>query len=73
MQSTSDPALAESFSIGLTILDAALLFNSENLYDMNYIRFKAHIFNENVYKWKTSNYSPFLVKTVENMVEVSHI
>lgn len=70
----SDPVLAESFSIGLTIMDAALLFDSEKLYDMHYIGFKAHIFNENVYKWKTSSsYSPFLIKTVENMVEVNHI
>jgi hypothetical protein len=69
----SDSMLAESFSIGLTILDAALLFDSETLYDMHYIGFKAHIFNENVYKWKTSSYSPFLIKTVENLVEVNHI
>lgn len=57
----------------MTIIDAALLFDSETLYDMHYIRFKAHIFNENVYKWKNSGYSAFLIKTVENMVEVSHV
>lgn len=54
-------------------MDAGLLFNSESLYDMDYIGFKAHIYNENVYRWKTSSYSPFLIKTIENMVEVNHI
>ena len=35
MEQTADFKTSESFSIGLTILDAAILQNSDNLYGQN--------------------------------------
>ena len=65
----SDPITAESFSIGLTMLDAALLENSEELYDFKKLSFKNRVLNDNVVSLKTGNYSPFFVKTILNLLE----
>ena len=65
----SDPVTAEAFSIGLTILDAAILHDSEELYDLKKMSFKYSVFNDNVVKLKTDKYSPFFVKTVVNLLE----
>ena len=67
----SDPVLGEAFSIGLTMLDAALLTDNEELYEMRNLRFNIHRFHENLVKWKESSYSPFLVRTVENLLEIN--
>ena len=53
----------------MTIIDAALLLNSEELYDYKKIRFDNNTFNNNIVKFKTDKYSPFFVKTVLNLVE----
>ena len=50
-------------------MDAALLTNSEDLYDCKKIRFANSIFNDNIVHLKTDKYSPFFVKTVLNLVE----
>jgi hypothetical protein len=65
----SDPVTAEAFSIGLTILDAALLYDSEQLYDLKGMSFQYSIFNDNVVRLKTDKYSPFFVRTVLNLLE----
>ena len=49
----SDPVTAESFSVGLTMLDAALLEDSQTLYDMKKMTFKNRVFNDNVVRLKT--------------------
>jgi hypothetical protein len=66
----SDPVIAESFSIGLTIMDAALLFDSEELYDVKSVSFKNYLYNDNLVAFKSLNMSPFFIKTVLNMLEV---
>jgi hypothetical protein len=53
----------------LTILDAAILHDSEELYDLKKMSFKYSVFNDNVVKLKTDKYSPFFVKTVVNLLE----
>ena len=69
--SRTDPIVAESFSIGLTIVDAALLFDSELLYVLEPVMgFKNHVFKTNLVRWKSRPLSPFLIRTVVNMLEV---
>lgn len=38
---------------------------------MKNLRFNIHKFHENLIKWKESNYSPFLIRTVENLLEIN--
>jgi hypothetical protein len=64
----SDPVISEAFSIGLTIIDAALLTNSENLYNMQEISFKNYQFQEDLVSFKSLNLSPFFIKTVLNIL-----
>jgi hypothetical protein len=35
INNTTNPILSESFSIGLTLLQAGLLFNADSLYDLS--------------------------------------
>lgn len=46
------------------MLDAGLLTDNEELYDMKNLRFNLHKFHENIIKWKESHFSPFLIRTV---------
>lgn len=64
----SDPIVAESFSIGLTIMDAALLTDSEDLYNYEDITFKNYQFQDNLVAFKSMNLSPFFIKTVLNLL-----
>lgn len=66
----ADPIIAESFSIGLTMVDTALLFNSEELYDCVEVTFKNYQFQDNLVSFKSMNLSPFFIKTVLNLLEV---
>jgi hypothetical protein len=68
----SDPVIAESFSIGLTIVDAALLADSEDLYNFEEISFKNYQFQDNLVAFKSMSLSPFFIKTVLNLLEVQH-
>lgn len=49
-------------------MDAALLFDSEALYDMKTIAFKNYLYNDNLVAFKSMNLSPFFIKTVLNLL-----
>jgi hypothetical protein len=66
----SDPVIAESFSIGLTMLDACLLIDCEELYDFEEFSFKNYQFQDHLVALKSLNMSPFFIKTVLNLLEV---
>lgn len=68
----SDPVIAESFSIGLTIVDAALLTDSEELFDFQEVSFKNYQFQDNLVAFKSMSLTPFFIKTVLNLLEVQH-
>lgn len=50
------------------MLDAALLEDSEELYDIKNMRFKNRAFSDNVVRLKTERYSPFFAKTIINLL-----
>ena len=66
----SDPSIAESFSIGLTMLDASLLVDCEELYDFEEFSFKNYQFQDYLVAFKSLSLSPFYIKTVLNLLEV---
>jgi hypothetical protein len=70
VQPQYDPCVAETFSLGLTLLDAALMQDSSSLYNIRSPSFRKGLFRDMVIRWRNSGYSPFLVHTVENMLEV---
>jgi hypothetical protein len=68
----ADPVIAESFSIGLTMMDACLLTDCEELYDCNEVSFKNYQFQDNLVNFKSMSLSPFFIKTVLNLLEVQN-
>lgn len=66
----ADPVISEAFSIGLTMLDACLLVDCEELYDFENFSFKNYQFQDNLVALKSMNLSPFFIKTVLNLLEV---
>lgn len=65
-----NPNLAESFSIGLTIIDAGLLGDSSRLYNMKSQKFDLDAAKQQFTEWEESPYSDFLKKTVMSMCEL---
>jgi len=51
-------------------MDAALLFDSEELYDVKSVAFKNYLYNDNLVAFKSLSMSPFFIKTVLNLLEV---
>lgn len=49
-------------------MDAALLFDSEELYDVKSVAFKNYLYNDNLVAFKSLNMSPFFIKTVLNLL-----
>jgi hypothetical protein len=56
----------------LTIVDAALLTNSEELFNYEEVTFKNYQFQDNLVAFKSMSLSPFFIKTVLNLLEVQH-
>jgi len=48
---------AESFSIGLTVLQSGLLFNAKELYNMRDMTFNSDQLNKKVVNWHNLEYS----------------
>ena len=62
----------EVFTIGLTVLSAALLEDFENLYDIKKYSFNHQQFNRKLDEFKVSNkYSDILKGTISNICEVN--
>jgi hypothetical protein len=66
-QPQSDQVLAEAFSIGLTILDAGLLTDNSDLYNMKSYKFDIEKAKEKLRIWSQSTYSDTLRRIVLNM------
>lgn len=69
-ENTCDPNLAEAFSIGLTIIDAGLLSESNHLYNIKSQKFDADKAREHFRDWSNSYYSDFLKRTVLSLCEL---
>lgn len=50
------------------MIDAALLIDSEELYNCNEISFQNYQFQDNLVAFKSLSLSPFFIKTVLNML-----
>ncbi len=69
-ETNANPALAEAFSIGLTLLDAGLLVDNSKLYNFKNTTFDEGAFKQVCSRWVQSNYSDFLQKVVLSMCEL---
>ena len=69
MKDVNDPQVVEIFSIGLTVLDAALLTSSERFYEPNGA-FNSLKLNDNLRQLAKMGYSPQLVKLIQKMCEL---
>ncbi len=61
--------MAETFSIGLTCLDAATLSESKSLYSKNF-KFSYEKLDQRLAEFRKYGYSELLTLTIENMCEV---
>lgn len=69
MEESVDRELAETFSIGLSCLDAATLSESKSLYSKNF-KFNYEKLEQRLNEFRKYGYSELLTLTIENMCEV---
>lgn len=71
VEPSCDQAICDTFSVGLTLIDAALIQDSSGLYNIRSPCFRKEKFKDMMLRWKVCGYSVFLIHTVENMLELN--
>ena len=69
MEPSTDPLIAESFSVGLTSLDAGTLTNSSTLFLKNN-KFDYHMLENRLKSLHEIGYSDLLIMVIENLCEI---